>query len=46
MRIDGSANNCRGNNSKAGGIAIQATIAVSCTSAGGVISAPNKYNMP
>lgn len=46
MSVAGTANSCRGNNGKAGGIAIQAAIAVSCTSAGGTISAPNKYNMP
>ena len=46
MSVAGTANSCRGNNGKAGGIAIQAAIAVSCTSAGGTISATNKYNMP
>ena len=45
MSVAGSASNCRGNNGGSGK-AIEAAIAVSCTSAHGTISAPNKYNMP
>ena len=40
--VAGSATNCRGNNG-GGGKAITAAIAVSCTSAGGTIDAPQKF---
>jgi hypothetical protein len=46
MSVAGTADSCRGNNGKTGGTAIQSSIAVSCTSAGGAISASAKYNMP
>ncbi len=43
MRVAGTANSCRGHNEKAGGTAIQAAIAIGCTSAGGTITAPQKF---
>ena len=41
--VTGSAANCRGNNAKAGGKALTAAIAVSCTTGGGTIDAPQKF---
>jgi hypothetical protein len=45
MNVAGTANSCRGHNGGSGA-AIQAAIAIGCTSARGAIAATNKYNMP